>query len=145
MLGALDGFQIPEHDKIQINDAIGITIIKTLGDHQIFVNFAFCTSLSSYFLTRTLPMTCSSLIHLDISYTQCDDLTTIFQQCTCLRTLNAAGLQLLVPNIKGIEAVYTLEALHDLDVSLEFFKHDFEGLSNEALTHILVDARLCLL
>jgi hypothetical protein len=51
----------------------------------------------------------------------------------------------LVPHSNVNAPVYSLEAAHDVDVSLEFLENDLEGLAKQLLTDVLVDDGLCLL
>jgi hypothetical protein len=110
MVGAQDGYRIPAL-KGKADDTSSVMPICLGGEQQNFVDLSRCINLSPKFLTRTLPLACSFIMYLDISYTKADDLTTVYTNCLHLKVLNLAGLQLLIPTLKGIQKLTNLEVI----------------------------------
>lgn len=108
--GAKDGFSVPE-DKDAINDSIAETCLRIEGPLLSFLDVSRCRELSHSFIASKIPMICSNLTYLDISYTNCKDATSIYEQLLGLKALNMAGLNLINPTLNGIEYLDSLEIL----------------------------------
>lgn len=111
VMGAQEGGSLLVHDRSEMDDVNALKVFKRVGSQQTYIDASRCCNLSSQLLNRHLPMNCPVLLYLDLSYTKCDDLTYVFQYCQSLKTLNIAGLDFLVHNLKGIGGLYNLEVL----------------------------------
>jgi Leucine-rich repeat (LRR) protein len=110
MCGLVDGKRLTD-DKNKTNEQLTGLVLRRSGKHQTFLDISRCLLLGARFLNRTVPSCCPNLLYLDISYTSCDDLASVYLHCPALRTLNASGLQLMDATLNGIEELTELEVL----------------------------------
>lgn len=108
--GAKDGFVLPE-DKENIDDAMAELALRIQGKSLTFLDISRCRALTQPFVHRTLAQLCTNLQFLDISYTNCKDLSVLCQSLTGLRALNIAGLQLFTPSLQDLAYLESLEVL----------------------------------
>jgi hypothetical protein len=108
--GAKDGFVLPE-DKENIDDAMAELALRIQGKSLTFLDISRCRALTQPFVGRTLAQLCTNLQFLDISYTNCKDLSVLCQSLTGLRALNIAGLQLFTPSLQDLAYLDSLEVL----------------------------------
>lgn len=109
-IGRQDGIILPIH-KSEVRDYIVEVILKRIGGQQSFVDLSRCLALSPRIVNFLIPIQCSNLLYLDLSYTKCDELDSIFSKCLFLEGFIGAGLQLLHPTLTGIENLHHLQLL----------------------------------
>jgi hypothetical protein len=100
--------QIPG-DKKDVYDNNFEGVMRKIGPQQAFIDISRCKKLT------TLPFKCfqlcKSLLYLDVSFTNLNDLSIVCYHCYDLRSLNISGIQAMDRNFSPVAKLPSLEVL----------------------------------
>ncbi|KAJ1433276.1 hypothetical protein B484DRAFT_447332 [Ochromonadaceae sp. CCMP2298] len=100
--------QTPTNKKELLDSHFESDILK-MGAHQLLVDVSRCCKLS----TRTFKnlSVCRSLLYLDVSYTQINNIDPIVDNCEMLRGLNVSGVNVIDGAFTRVRELSDLEVL----------------------------------